>query len=154
MVLGTAKASTSGTSVDFTDIPSWVKRVTVMLQEVSTSGTSYLLAQIGSGSVDTTGYTSTYSAVGGTNTCAVNNSTAGFHIITVAATDVKSGIIQLVSLGSNNWVGSWTMKSSTTYQGNGAGAKTLSGALDRIRITTVNGADTFDAGSINILYEG
>ena len=29
----------------------------------------------------------------------------------------------------------------------------LAGALDRVRITTVNGTDTFDAGSINILYE-
>jgi hypothetical protein len=34
-----------------------------------------------------------------------------------------------------------------------AGSKTLSGTLDRVRITTVNGTDTFDAGSINILYE-
>jgi hypothetical protein len=30
----------------------------------------------------------------------------------------------------------------------------LSGTLDRIRLTTVNGSDTFDAGSINIIYEG
>jgi hypothetical protein len=29
----------------------------------------------------------------------------------------------------------------------------LSGTLDRVRITTANGTDTFDAGSINILYE-
>ena len=34
-----------------------------------------------------------------------------------------------------------------------AGRVTLSGALDRVRVTTVNGTDTFDAGSINILYE-
>jgi hypothetical protein len=35
-----------------------------------------------------------------------------------------------------------------------SGSKTLAGTLDRIRITTVNGTDTFDAGQINILYEG
>jgi hypothetical protein len=34
-----------------------------------------------------------------------------------------------------------------------SGTKSLSATLDRIRITTVNGTDTFDAGSINILYE-
>jgi hypothetical protein len=35
----------------------------------------------------------------------------------------------------------------------GGGSVTLSGTLDRVRITTVNGTDTFDAGTINILYE-
>jgi hypothetical protein len=35
-----------------------------------------------------------------------------------------------------------------------AGHVSLSGALDRIRLTTVNGTDTFDAGSVNIIYEG
>ncbi len=34
------------------------------------------------------------------------------------------------------------------------GGKTLSAILDRIRLTTVNGTDTFDAGQINIMYEG
>ena len=44
---GTAVASTSGTSVDFTSIPSWVKRITVMFNGVSTSGTSNPLVQLG-----------------------------------------------------------------------------------------------------------
>jgi len=34
-----------------------------------------------------------------------------------------------------------------------AGSISLGGTLDRVRITTVNGTDTFDAGTINILYE-
>ena len=55
---GTSQASTSGTSIDFTSIPSWVKRITLMFNGVSTNGTSNYQIQIGSGSVTTSGYTS------------------------------------------------------------------------------------------------
>jgi hypothetical protein len=44
--LGTSVASTSGTSIDFTGLPSWVKRVIVMFSGVSGSGTSHLLIQL------------------------------------------------------------------------------------------------------------
>ncbi len=47
---GTAVASTSGTSIDFTGIPSWVKRVTILFKGVSISSTSQFLIQLGSGS--------------------------------------------------------------------------------------------------------
>ena len=51
---GTTVASTSGTSIDFTGIPSFVKRITVMLNQVSLSGTSNVCIQLGtSGGVDT-----------------------------------------------------------------------------------------------------
>jgi hypothetical protein len=64
----TAQASTSGTSINFTDIPSWVKRITVMFNGVSTSGTSIRQAQLGAGSVTTSGYTSSgFGWTGGTN---------------------------------------------------------------------------------------
>ena len=63
----TAVNSTSGTSIDFTGIPSGVKRITIMLKDVSTSGTSYKLIQLGSGSITTTGYFNFTSYVAGTN---------------------------------------------------------------------------------------
>ena len=155
IVQGTAVASTSGTSIDFTGIPSWVKRVTVMLNGVSTSGTSNFLIQSGSGSIENTGYVSNsvYSNTGSSST----TSTAGFVInySTIASSSAAvDGIIILAAMGSNLWAESHTAGSS--YNGAalfGAGHKTFSGALDRVRITTVNGTDTFDAGSINILYE-
>ena len=152
LVSGTAQNSTSGTSIDFTGIPSWVKRVTVMFNGVSTSGTSNLLIQIGAGSVDSASYNSTtfYSASTSVNT---TSSTAGFVISTNAATDTKSGLIQIALFGSNAWIASGWCKSGTTTSASTMGDKTLSGTLDRIRITTVNGTDTFDAGSINIMYE-
>ena len=149
---GTAVASTSGTSIDFTSIPSWVKRITVMFNGVSTNGTSNVQVQIGSGSITSSGYLSTSSniSVGSGQT---TNSTTGFLINSASTSDIRSGNMILTSLGSNLWICSSTLKASTTYTVWGSGDVTLGGTLDRVRITTVNGTDTFDAGSINILYE-
>jgi|694.fasta_scaffold49366_4 hypothetical protein len=144
-----AQVSSSGTSIDFTGIPSWVKRVTVMLSGVSTNGGSNLLIQIGSGSVDTTGYLSTcFDSVS-------SSSTAGFLIsASTAAGNTRSGHLFLCSLGSNIFTSSGVIgRTDSSTGGYHSGNKTLSGTLDRVRITTANGTDTFDAGTINILYE-
>jgi len=150
--LGTAVASTSGTSIDFTGLPSWIKRITVMFQGVSTSGTSAILVQIGSGSVTTSGYISTSSSLGaGVGT---SNGTTGFFMYAVAAANINSGHMTITLLGSNIWISSHTLKNLTTTTCVGGGDVTLSGTLDRVRITTVNGTDTFDAGTVNLLLEG
>lgn len=151
-VSGTAVASTSGTSIDFTSIPSWVKRVTVMFTDVSTNGGSNLLIQIGdSGGVETTGYLS-----GSSNYVSYTTSTIGFLVAyNVVAGAVWGGAVSLSNLSSNNWVLSGNLNDSSTSAQvmNSAGTKSLSATLDRVRITTVNGTDAFDLGSINILYE-
>jgi hypothetical protein len=152
LVSGTAVASTSGTSIDFTGIPSWVKRITVMFNGVSTSGTSIMLCQIGSGSFTTSGY---ISAAWSANTSSTTGST-GFNLVGVGvAAGTTSGVIQLVSFGSNAWCQQSTLGSQNSGNSisSGAGYLALGGVLDRVRITTVNGTDTFDAGSINIMYE-
>jgi hypothetical protein len=148
---GTAVASTSGTSIDFTGIPSWVKRVTVMFSGVSTNGSSPFLFQLGdSGGVETTGY----QAAGG-NYVAVTTSTSGFPYHNNSAGVTAEGFIEFSTLGSNIWSGSGNFASVGSAQVVSiAGAKTLSDTLTQVRITTVNGTDTFDAGTINILYEG
>jgi hypothetical protein len=152
---GTAVASTSGTSIDFTGIPSWVKRITVMFSGFSTNGSSNYLVQIGSGSVTSSGYigATTVSSTGVTST----NSTAGFIIGNgaAAASFVVSGNLMITLLGSNTWTASGSFGGSDAARTitSGGSSPALGGALDRIRITTVNGTDTFDAGSINILYE-
>lgn len=151
---GTAVASTSGTSIDFTGIPSWVKRVTVMFSGVSTNGSSNLLVQIGAGSVTTSGYISTSVSVATSNATAGSSNTAGFNISSSSASDSYHGQMMLTTLGANIWTSSHLVRLLTTNTQNGAGGVTLSGTLDRVRITTVNGTDTFDDGSINILYEG
>jgi hypothetical protein len=155
---GTAVASTSGTAIDFTGIPSWVKRVTVMLNGVSTSGASIVQIQLGSTSFSTSGYKSTASFSAATSN-QYAQATSGFITDTsyVSSTLTRSGFYVFCLIGSNTWTGSGNIGGDATGQVTFACAgnsPALSGTLDRIRITTVNGTDTFDAGTINILYEG
>lgn len=152
LTAGTAVASTSGTAIDFTGIPSWVKRITVMFSVVSTNGTSNTLVQIGdAGGIETTGYTS---GVSQSNNTIVTSSTAGFIVSSgQSAASTYSGLITISLIGSNQWILSGVLFNPVGATHPSAGNKTLSDVLDRIRITTVNGTDTFDAGSINILYE-
>jgi hypothetical protein len=152
LVSGTAVASTSGTSIDFTGIPSWVKRITVMLNGVSLSGTSLVQVQLGdSGGVETTSYLGQSWQANTSNPTLSTGFTLGTS--SSAASNVY-GTLTLNLLSSNSWVGHGVFGRSgavdTVLIG---GSKTLSDILDRVRITTVNGTDTFDAGSINILYE-
>lgn len=151
---GTA-VTASGTSVDFTSIPSWVKRVTVMFSGVSTNGTSNMLVQIGSGSVTTSGYNSAGAGCISGSSPLVAVSAAGFLMVSDTATDVKNGLLTIAAMGSNVYTASHAMGGDSTRDVCfwGGGSVTLSGALDRVRITTVNGTDTFDAGTINIIYE-
>ena len=155
IVSGTAVASTSGTSIDFTGIPSWVKRITVMFSGVSTNGSSIPQIQLGTSSgVTTTGYTGYAAAInGGTGQTSV---TSG-HVIGAGslATLTFSGNIMLNSISGNTWVGNGIMLYTVAAgaMAFSASTVTLSGTLDRVRITTVNGTDAFDAGTVNILYE-
>jgi hypothetical protein len=154
IVSGTTVATTSGTSIDFTGIPSWVKRITIMFNGVSTNGTNNPIVQIGiSSGVETTGYISTSSSLPNGATPSGSNSTAGFVIRSQQAANVITGHMIITSMGSNLWISSHALKQDTTTTMVGAGDKTLAGTLDRIRLTTTTGVDTFDAGSINILYE-
>jgi hypothetical protein len=145
----------SGTSVDFTSIPSWVKRITVMFDAVSTSSTSNWLIQLGdSGGVEITGYISVGTFVG--SSTGGTSYTTGFGLPVSISTHVEQGLLILCNLTGNVWTANGSFAGSGTAAGftySTAGSKTLSATLDRIRITTVNGTDTFDAGSINILYE-
>lgn len=153
---GTAVASTSGTSIDFTGLPAWCKKITVMFSGVSTNSTSNWLIQLGdSGGVETTGY----DAVGLYLNASTTNytSTAGFILPAQNASSLYSGFVTLNQLSSSSNI--WTAFGSLCWNIGApvlqtTGSKTLSGALDRVRITTVAGTNTFDAGSINIMYEG
>ena len=157
IVAGTAVASTSGTSIDFTSIPSWVKRITVMCNGVSTNGTSNLQIQIGSGSITNTGYISNGFGSTSTNLQGTVSSTTGFLLMSAnAAAATWYGIVSigLLNASTNIWASSGSIgRGDSAVAMVSSGGVTLSGTLDRVRITTVNGTDTFDAGSINILWE-
>ena len=139
---------------EFTGIPSWVKRITVMFNGVSLSGSSNFLIQLGdAGGIENTGYVSTAQSITGGVGGGNLSSTAGMIMSSGGAAVISSGHMILTLISSNIWISSHVVKLTTTASGFGGGDKTLSDVLTQIRITTVNGSDTFDAGSINILYE-
>jgi len=149
--LQTAVATTSGTSIDFTGIPADVKRVTILLNEFSISGTSQPIIQIGdSGGIEATGYASTVSRLGASS----GTQSTGFILTeTTNATILMTGVIDISLISGSLWVQSGNMVLQGSGCAVGAGVKTLTGTLDRVRLTTLGGADTFDAGSINISWE-
>ncbi len=156
LVIGTSQSSASGTAIDFTGIPSWVKRVTVIFSGVSTNGSSPPLVQIGdSGGNEVTGYAGSATTVGSSSVNGGLYNGSGFQIVAIhVASYTIHGSMTIVNLTGNTWVASGAFGlSDTSGTTQTAGSKTLSATLDRIRITTVNGTDTFDAGTINIMYE-
>jgi hypothetical protein len=146
-VLDTVKASTSGTSIDFTGIPSWVKKITVMFDGVSTNGTSAIIIRLGDGSLVTTGYVSSSSDAGG-----INTSTLGLLAArSLNASRIYTGAMTISKITGNTWVAHGVVSSDTNVYSN-SGSLALSGVLDRLSVTTLS-TDTFDAGQINISYE-
>jgi len=143
--------------LDFLNIPSWVKRVTVMFSSISLSGTSPITFQIGdSGGIETAGYVGANAELtSGTNS--ITNFSTGFLLHNVPQSGQNySGmaILSLLSSASNTWTQSCNFATDANGRINvSGGSKALSATLDRVRITTTGGTDTFDAGSINILYE-
>lgn len=154
MTRTTAVNTTSGTSIDFTSIPSWVKRITIMFDAVSTNGTSYKQVQLGdSGGIETTGYNA--GAVDLQNYYTITSGIPiGINYIS-SSTDAVYGQIILTNLTGNTWTcDGGIFQSGYNVACSIAGSKTLSATLDRVRLTTINGTDTFDAGTVNIIYEG
>jgi len=155
--LGTAVASTSGTSIDFTSLPSWVKRITLQWNGVSTSGTSNLQVQLGTGSTSytTSGYNciSTLTGSGSATTAA----STGFVVVesAAAASTLYYGTMVITNINGNNWVATsqfgLATRNVTIWS---SGSIALGAVVTAVRTTTVNGTDTFDAGTVNILYEG
>jgi len=150
---GTAVASTSGTSIDFTGIPSWVKRITVMFAGISTNGTGGIMVQLGTGSTPT--YTTTGYAGATQSGTTITNFTSGLLLLSsIGSTKNYSGQAIISNITGNNWAESAVIGATNdngVYWSGGNIA--LAAALTAVRITTTGGVDTFDAGSINIMYE-
>jgi hypothetical protein len=154
--LGTPVATTSGTSIDFTGIPSGVKQIVVLYRGVSTSGTSQFIVQIGdSGGVETTGYSCQAMKFQDTPTITSTGSYSGGWIFNQgAAATANSGSLVLTLENATAFAscGTGMLHDNNLTMTISAGSKALSATLDRVRITTYNGSDTFDAGEINIAY--
>lgn len=154
IITQTSQATTSGTYKDFTAVPAWVDRITVTLSGVSTNGTNHLLVQIGAGSITSSGYESNSAWIPNGGYPSVAGSTEGFISLQFYASVAVSGAITLTRHSGTTWVATGTMRDSTyNVVVQMAGVVTLGGTLDRVRLTTVGGTDTFDAGSVNVSWE-
>jgi len=150
---GTAVASTSGTSIDFT-VPIGASRITVMLSGVSINTSDTIIIQLGdSGGFETTGYFAQSAAISGTNTSTIATYTTGFGSASTNAANTNTGNMIINNVSGNTWIASGVFTGATTNVNYAAGSKTLSDVITQVRITTLLGTTTFDAGSINILYE-
>jgi hypothetical protein len=149
----TAQATTSGTSKDFTSIPSWVKRITVLFQGVSTNGSAYIRVQIGTGGSPTTsGYTSISALVYGSPGSIAT--TGGFDWYSNSASYTLNGAMTIHNITGNSWVASGVGGVSSLQAGiTLGGSVSLGGVLNIVRVTTDNGTDAFDTGTVNIFYE-
>jgi hypothetical protein len=154
MTLSTAQATTSGTTVDFTGIPTWAKKITVIFNGVSTNGAAVPLIQLGNGSIITTGYIGSAQNITTSPSSVVTAASTGFPVTSTSASNTLYGLCTFVNITSNTWVVSGTLYTNSTATNIINGSLALSGTLDRIRLTTVGGTDAFDAGSVNILIEG
>ncbi len=132
---GTAVASTSGTSIDFTSIPAWVKRITVMFSGVSTNGTSNIQVQLGAGSVATSGYLSNGSRIQGSSATTLGANTAGFTVASInAAADAQYGLAVFCNISGNIWVSNGILY-ATNYLAvqNSVGQVSLGGDVGVVR---------------------
>ena len=151
---GTSVPTTSGTAVPIsTTIPSWAKRITVMVNQVSVNASAFFTLQVGSGSFSNSGYNSTIWS--GAASAQVTN---GFIFFSNSGTASYNctGVYVINLFGSNTWIGSGNTEfdnlASTSWVAAGR-SPALAGALDRIQISTSVGTATFTGGSVNILYE-
>lgn len=146
-----AAQNATGTAIDFTGIPSWAKKITVILRGCSVSGSSNKIVQLGTGS---TPQTTAYSDAGSNHVGTTYTHTSGIGDGISSASTLVTGSITFTNLVGNGWIGCTALAANTGGFMLGCGAVTLSGPLDILRLTTVNGTDTFDAGSVSILVEG
>jgi hypothetical protein len=144
----TAAPSTSGSAVDFVNIPSWVKRITVMLQGVSTNGNSGVVVVLGYGATPT--YVITGYSGGSYNGSASNNSASFIISNSSTAADVRSGIVTFALFDGTTWVSSGSVATNAGNASSSGGYVTIGAALTAISVRT---AAVFDLGSINIFYE-
>ena len=152
ITLGTVQTAT-GTSVNFTGIPSWAKKITINFNAVSVAASGDIMLQLGTSSgFESSGYISTIQA--GSPNATITN---GFQLtINNSSAHLCSGseTINLQNSSTNTWCafGAVVYNAILANSGFNGGSKSLSSVLDRVRITTTTG-DTFDAGTINISYE-
>ena len=160
LVLSTSVAASS-TAVDFNGangIPSWAKRVTVLFDQLGTTSTGVPIIKLGAASgIDSSGYNSILTSTSAAASATKLSNTTGFEIVaTGLSTNRIIGKYVLTNFEGDVWIIAGSMMPGMSVVGQQfiVGRKTLAGTLTRLQVTTTGMTDTFNAGSINIMYEG
>jgi hypothetical protein len=141
--------------VDFYNIPSTAKRITVMFQSFSTTGTSNYVVRIGNSGITATGYVSTvtYTNISSNSSVGTTDTTGYLLNRDTGAALSYTGVLTIYLLSNYIYVATLTASGSGGPTYTGSGVLNLGSVLDRVRVTTLAATDTFDAGSINIMWE-
>ena len=159
---GTSTALSGTKERTFSAIPSWVKRITLTFDSVSTTTAAANLnyapvVRIGDSSgIQSTGYTSYTGRINGAGAGSDKGSGTGYELINSGAgSQIYTGQVVLSQSATNTWVinGIFSYIDSSGGSSILTGFKTLSSTLTQLQFTTVTGTDNFDAGTINIMYE-
>lgn len=156
ITLTATQATSSGNSKLFTGLPSTVKRVTMLFNQVSTNGTNPLIVTIGpSGGVVTSGYSGGSGYIYNASPASTARTPNGAYIYPSGASGLFSGRVvwELADVASNTWVASISGGLDDGANGamvSGGASIALSGVLERIQVATAN---TFDFGSVTVTYE-
>jgi hypothetical protein len=165
LISGTAQSLVGQNSVNFTSLPSGIKKLTVIIRNASTNGTSIPVVRIGaqnSIASAATFYLGTQMAIiSGGNPGSTADTTGVILNNSNAAANVYQGTVEFTALESNyTWAYSAQISLSNTTRlmiNNGTialGDYYVGAAeLSNVRLTTINGTDTYDAGTINIVYQ-
>lgn len=149
---GAGVTATGTTSIDFTSIPSWVSRITVMFSALGTNGSSNLQIQLGTSSGFTTsGYKSAATSGGGSGTFVTTGLVATWAM---ASTNSCYGALIISKVGNNDWVYTGSVRTNTSNGLNTVGGGgTIAGTVTQLRVTSINGTDLIDSGFANIIWE-
>lgn len=153
-----ASFALSGVSTDATGIPSWVTEIHLKFAGLSTNGTSIPILQLGgAGGIEATGYSGSVGITTNVPSATATFVTTGLALaIGNAAASILNGtiIISRIDSSTNLWsmtfVGSFGSGGAMIYA---SADKSLSQTLDRIRLTTVAGTDSFDGGTVSLSYQ-
>lgn len=152
----TAVTPTGVTFVDLTGIPATAQRVTVMLLDLSLTGTDSVAFQLGTtASVETTGYggATSFSAPG--NSAGSSSHTSAFFINIGANNNngaIRSGAVVFQKMTGNSWMATGNFSAAAPIGCFFSGVKTLADVLTRVRVLAT-GANTIDGGTIVISWE-
>jgi len=150
-------AHNTSTNLLFDSIPEWVTKMHMTFVNLSTDGTSVIQALLGDGGgIEASGYHAGVTEIVNATPTTSSQIDNGFSIrVTQSAAYFLNGVINFYRATSSHiWVvDGHTIDSSSARTSYFAGSKALSTTMTQVQLTMDNGSDTFDSGSVGLMYE-